>query len=136
MLSETTQVSVVADPAETAAEALPAGQTTQNDPLPSPAPALPAAPAPAMADQSTTLRAEYAEIASLAVQASRLGVTIDAADAMRKGVSVDALRRTVLDTLAARSEAATVIAAAPTAPAVNESPLVRRARERAAAARG
>jgi signal peptide peptidase SppA len=148
MSNETTQVAAVADPAAVPASAAP-GQAAQSDPSavptaapaaapapPPPAPALVTATAPAMADPSATLRAEYAEIASLAAQASRLGVTIDAADAMRKGVSVDALRRTILDTLASRSEAATVIAAAPTAPAANESPLVRRARERAAAARG
>ncbi len=136
MSNETTQVSAAGDAAETAAETLPAGQAMQSDPPPPPAPAPAAAPPPAISDQSTTLRAEYAEIASLAAQASRLGVTIDAADAMRKGVSVDALRRTILETLASRSEAATVIAAAPTVPAATESPLVRRARERAAAARG
>lgn len=135
MSNEITQVSAVADPSETTVETQPSGQATQCEPPPPPAPALLAAPPPAMVDQSATLRAEYAEIASLAAQASRLGVTIDAADAMRKGVSVDALRQTVLDTLAARSEASTVIAAAPTAPTAKESPLVRRARERAAAAR-
>jgi hypothetical protein len=81
------------------------------------------------------LRAEYADIASLAAQAARLGVTIDAADAMRKDVSLDALRRQILEALASRAEATTVIAAAPSAPAPAESPIVRRARERAAAAR-
>jgi signal peptide peptidase SppA len=137
MSNETKPPSASADLAETAAEALPSGEPTQSDPpTPSPAPTPAAATAPTASEQSATLRAEYADIAALAAQASRLGVTIDAADAMRKGVSIDALRRTILDTLASRSEAATVIAAAPTAPASNESPLVRRARERAAAARG
>ena len=51
------------------------------------------------------LRAEFAEIAAVAAQAARLGVTVDAADAMRKGISPDALRRSVLDALAARAEA-------------------------------
>jgi hypothetical protein len=80
------------------------------------------------------LRAEFAEIASIASQAGRLSVTIDAADAVRKGVSADALRRSVLDTLAARAEATTVIAAAPSPgpAAVGDSPIVRRAKERAA----
>lgn len=83
------------------------------------------------------LRAEFAEIAAIAAQAARLGVTVDAADAVRKGVSADALRRSVLDTLAARAEATNVIAAAPSPgpAAVGDSPIVRRARERAAAAR-
>lgn len=87
-------------------------------------------------DRTEALRAEYAEIASLATQAERLGVAINAADAMRKGVTADALRRTILDTLASRAEATTVIAAAPTTATAAESPIVRRARERAAAARG
>ena len=58
-------------------------------------------------DPAEALRTEYADIASLAAQAARLGVTVDAADAMRKGISAEALRRTVLDTLASRAEATT-----------------------------
>jgi signal peptide peptidase SppA len=108
-------------------------------PTPGPAPAQqPAAPetdADPEHDPADALRTEYADIASLAAQAARLGVTVDAADAMRKGISAEALRRTVLDTLASRAEATTVIAAAPSAPSVTESAIVRRARERAAAAR-
>ena len=97
------------------------------DPTP---PALEPASAPA-----DKLRAEFAEIVAVAAQAARLGVTVDAADALRKGVSADALRRSVLDTLAARTEATSVIAAAPSTPTAGDSPIVRRARERAAAAR-
>jgi signal peptide peptidase SppA len=83
------------------------------------------------------LRAEFAEIAAVAAQAARLGVTVDAADAVRKGVSADALRRSVLDTLAARAEATNIIAAAPSPgpAAVGDSPIVRRAKERAAESR-
>lgn len=87
---------------------------------------------PALADR---LRAEYAEIAAVAGQAARLGVTVDAADAMRRGISAEALRRSVLDELAARAEAASVVTAAPSSPAATDSPIVRRAKERAAAAR-
>jgi signal peptide peptidase SppA len=85
-------------------------------------------------DAADKLRAEFAEIAAIAAQAARLGVTVDAAEAVRKGVSADALRRSVLDTLAARVEATSVIAAAPSpGPAVaGDSPIVRRAKERAA----
>jgi len=103
----------------------------------SPDPAPPAAAAGPTLDASTAekLRAEFAEIAAIATQAARLGVTVDAADAMRKGISADALRRTVLDTLAARTEATSVIAAAPSTPTAGDSPIVRRAKERAAAAR-
>jgi signal peptide peptidase SppA len=98
------------------------------------------APAPQPAPTSETgsaeqLRAEFAEIAALAAQAARLGVTVDAADAMRKGISADALRRSILDALASRAEATSVIAAAPSAASAAESPIVRRAKERAAAAR-
>jgi hypothetical protein len=91
-----------------------------------------AVPEAALAD---SLRAEYAEIAAVAAQAARLGVTVDAADAMRKGVSSEALRRSVLDELAARAEASHVIAAGPSVHAAGDSPIVRRAKERAAAAR-
>ena len=104
--------------------------------VPNPPPALEQAVEPSgqpnVADQ---LRAEFAEIATIAAQAARLGVTVDAADAMRKGIAADALRRSVLDTLAARSDATSVIAAAPSTPTGGESPIVRRAKERASAAR-
>ncbi len=46
---------------------------------------------------------------------------------MRKGISAEALRRTVLETLASRAEATSVIAAAPSTPAGGDSPIVRRA---------
>ncbi len=132
-----------------ASEAIPVTQTEHPPPprptaLPESAAAIepPKAPMPeptsdpairsAVADK---LRAEFAEIAGIAAQAARLGVTVDAADAMRKGISANALRRSVLDTLAARAEATTVIAAAPSTQATGDSPIVRRARERAAAAR-
>jgi signal peptide peptidase SppA len=108
-------------------------------PVPSPE-ALSAPPAPQLApvleaDPSDPLRAEFAEIAALATQAARLGVTVDAADALRKGISADALRRSILETLASRAEATSVIAAGPSTASAGESPIVRRAKERAAAAR-
>lgn len=112
-----------------------------SDPAPDPArqPNQPPAPAPAppgSADTATdALRAEFAEIASIGAQAARLGVTVDTADALRKGIKPDALRRTVLDSLAARAEATSVVAAASTPAPPAESPIVRRARERAAAPR-
>jgi ClpP class serine protease len=95
-----------------------------------------AAPAPGVAEPDPTerLRAEFAEVASVAAQAARLGVSVDAADAVRKGISAETLRRTVLETLASRAEASSVIAAAPSTPAGGESPIVRRAKDRAAAA--
>jgi signal peptide peptidase SppA len=87
------------------------------------------------ANVADKLRAEFAEIAAIATQAARLGVTVDAAGAMRKGISADVLRRSVLDALAARAEATSVIAAAPSTPTAGDSPIVRRAKERAAASR-
>ena len=81
------------------------------------------------------LRAEYSEISAIAAQAVRLGVTIDPAEAMAKGIRPEALRRTVLEQLAERSEATDVVAAAPAGAAPkteSESPIVRRAREAAA----
>jgi signal peptide peptidase SppA len=98
-------------------------------------PAPHAAESTAEANIAEKLRAEFAEVAAVATQAARLGVTVDAADALKKGIAPDALRRSVLDTLAARAEATTVIAAAPSTPASGDSPIVRRAKERAATAR-
>jgi signal peptide peptidase SppA len=120
-------------PAVVAAAAVP--QPAEADPAPARQPAATETDEEPDPDPAEALRSEYADIASLAAQAARLGVTVDAADAMRKGISAEALRRTVLDTLASRAEATTVIAAAPSAPAINESAIVRRARQRAAAAR-
>jgi hypothetical protein len=117
----------------------------EPEPPDTPQPAPPVA-APETTDVPTTghtaerLRAEYAEIAAIAVQGARLGVAIDAADAMAKGIAPHALRSSILDALAARAEASSVVAVAPSpagSPASNggESPIVRRARERASANR-
>ena len=99
-------------------------------------PVIAAVPQPQVptAELEQRLRAEYAEISAIAGQAARLGVTIDPVEAMAKGIRPEALRRTVLEQLASRSDAADVIAAAPVPvhkPAA-ESPIVRRAREIAA----
>ena len=85
-----------------------------------------------------------AELMSIAAQAARLGVTVDAAEAMRRGIDPAALRRTVLDTLASRDAGLDIVAAAPVAgpasagerPAPSaDSPLLRAARAAAAAGR-
>lgn len=107
-------------------------QIETEPPGPVVTPIAPITEPPRQPDAAETLRAEYAEIADIAAQAGRLGVTIDAADAMRKGIKPDALRRTALDSLARHSEAASVVAAAPSMPIAGDSPIVRRARERAA----
>ena len=95
------------------------------------------APAPAAPELTAgieqRLRAEYAELAAVAAQAARLGLKIDVAEAMAKGTRPDALRRSILEQLAARSDATDLVAAVPapgTAPA-GESPIVKRAREAA-----
>jgi signal peptide peptidase SppA len=79
------------------------------------------------------LRAEYAELAAIAAQAARLGIKIDAAVAMTQGIKPDALRRSILDELAARSDAADLVAAQTQAlnKPQGESPIVKRAREAA-----
>jgi hypothetical protein len=55
---------------------------------------------------------------------------------MRKGIKPEVLRHSILDALAARAEASSVVAATPATPsAPADSPIVKRARDRAAAAR-
>jgi signal peptide peptidase SppA len=92
-----------------------------------PAAAADAAPSAMTAD---AVRAEAAEVAQICAQAARLGVTIDAADAVSKGLKPEALRARVLADLAARSDAAGIIATAPAA-ASKESPIVAAAKKTA-----
>ena len=134
---QSTEPQEPAVPGPAATDAPPAGAPAEPVP-PAPVPAAPAAAAAKAAPAAGTaerLRAEFAEVAAIAGQAARLGVTVDAADALKKGIAPDALRRSVLDALAARSEATSVIAAAPSTPTAGDSPIVRRAKERAAASR-
>lgn len=129
-------------PSGTAPDDAPSTELSAPQP-PAPAPPAPPAllptpvpPADAAATAADALRTEFAEIVAIAAQGARLGVTIDAADAMRKGIKPEALRRSILDALAARAEASSVVAAAPAAPSgPAESPIIKRARDRAAAAR-
>jgi len=140
-----TQMTIDTEP-DVAAEDAAVEETNAPDPeaLETLQPAPPSASPEAIDAQTDRtaeqLRAEYAEIAAIAAQGARLGVAIDAADAMAKGIAPHALRSSILDTLAARAEASTVVAVAPQpsgSPASNggESPIVRRARERASANR-
>ncbi|MES2336091.1 MAG: S49 family peptidase [Pseudomonadota bacterium] len=99
------------------------------------APAAPEPPVNASAPVTTTMtadavRAEAAEVAQVCAQAARLGVTIDAADAVTRGLKPEALRARVLADLAARSDAAGIIATAPAA-AAKESPIVAAAKKAA-----
>jgi ClpP class serine protease len=86
------------------------------------------------AELSAQLRLEAAEITEIAAQAGRLGVTIDAAKALREGTTPAALRRSVLEHAAAAADARDVVAITP-APAVSsnsESPIVAAAKRAAA----
>lgn len=108
------------------AEAAPTAQEPAAAP-PAPGTAAAAAPRDATAD---AIRAEAAEVASICAQAAKLGVALDAADAVRRGVSPDALRGQILDSLAAKSDASGILASAP-APTNKPSPLVAAVRKSA-----
>ncbi|HHW32954.1 MAG TPA: S49 family peptidase [Paracoccus solventivorans] len=113
-----------------------------SPPAASPAPAAPEPPtsaataptsdSPAMIAEA--IRAEAAEVAQVCAQAARLGVQIDAADAVTRGLKPEALRARVLADLAARSDAAGIVATAPAAVA-KDSPIVAAAKKAAAATR-
>ena len=101
---------------------------------PSPAPGGPTAPAPNEATAAVALvRAEAAELATVGAQAARLGVTIDVAEAVQKGIRPDALRASVLNQLAARSDAAAIAVVPPPKSAAPESPLLAAAKRVASA---
>jgi len=139
-----------AAPATPEVEPTPEAHASAEAPAANPTPAAPLAsnPAPAAAtpvappsgegapDIAAQIRAEAAEIAEIAAQAARLGLEIDASDALRNGVKPDALRASVLSQLAARGEAAAISPVAPPAADTTpkESPLIaaaERAREQA-----
>ncbi|MBA4492415.1 S49 family peptidase [Paracoccus sp. S1E-3] len=102
---------------------------TQDQPS-APTAEPPSAKAPVAPTDAEAIRAEAAEVASICAQAAKLGVTLDAADAVRRGVSPDALRGQILDSLAARSDASGILASAP-APTNKPSPLVAAVRKSA-----
>ena len=114
--------------------------TTPETPIETPAPVA-SAPAVPLVDAATSanpatmtadaIRAEAAEVAQVCAQAARLGVTIDAADAVTKGLKPEALRSRVLADLAARSDAAGIIATAPAAAAAKDSPIIAAAKKAA-----
>lgn len=78
------------------------------------------------------LRRQLSELTEIAAQAKRLGVTVDPAQALARGVAPDALRQSVLKQAAERDVAQDIVAEAP-APAstkpqsVADSPLVKAA---------
>ena len=105
---------------------------------PNPAPAEPViipAPAPSAAANAVALvRAEAAELATIGAQAARLGLTIDVAEAVQKGIAPDALRASVLNQLAARSDAAAIAVVPPPKSAAPQSPIMAAAQAAAAKA--
>ena len=102
---------------------------------PNPAPAEPAtAPAPTEATSAVALaRAEAAELATIGAQAARLGLSIDVAEAVQKGLRPDALRASILNQLAARGDASAVAVVPPPKSAAPESPLLAAAKRATAA---
>jgi len=94
-----------------------------------------AAPPVATTMTANAVRAEAAEVAQVCAQAARLGVTIDAADAVTRGLKPEALRARVLADLAARSDAAGIIASAPAAAAAKDSPIIAAAKKAATEAK-
>lgn len=123
------QAPQAASPGTAPAPTQTASSTAQEPAAAPPAPGTAAAAAP----RDTTadaIRAEAAEVASICAQAAKLGVALDAAYAVRRGVSPDALRGQILDSLAAKSDASGILASAP-APTNKPSPLVTAARKSA-----
>lgn len=111
----------------------PVAPAASTPPEPTPTATI-TSPQPEATPSVEAIRAEAAEVARVCAQAARLGIQIDAADAVAKGVKPEALRAKVLADLAARSDAAGIIATAPVAGA-KESPIVAAAKKSAAASR-
>ncbi|MDO5757539.1 MAG: S49 family peptidase [Rhodobacterales bacterium] len=111
----------------------PATTTAETAPEP---PVEGAAPTPDTSTMSAdAIRAEAAEVAQVCAQAARLGVDIDAADAVARGLKPEALRARVLADLASRGDAAGIIATAPAAAAAKDSPIIAAAKKAATASR-
>lgn len=117
----------------------PVDNTQENTtPNSSPAPVQPPQTPPPLDEAAITaqveqrLRRQLAELTEIAAQAKRLGVTVDPAQALARGVTPDALRQSVLKQAAERDVAQDIVAEAP-APAstkpqsVADSPLVKAA---------
>jgi len=127
--SHQSKESIMKPNASTATEA-PATDQTEDQVVPapvepSPAPAAPPAPVPIEAATAVALaRAEAAELASIGAQAARLGLAIDVAEAVQKGLRPDALRASILNQLAARGDASAVAVVPPPKSAALESPLL------------
>ena len=103
----------------------PAPDENEDQAAPAPAPVAPPAPVPSEAATAVAfVRAEAAELATIGAQAARLGLSIDVAEAVQKGIRPDALRASILNQLAARSDAAAIAVVPPPKSAAPESPLL------------
>ena len=122
--------------AQTPTEAASTSTTAASQPgsQPQSQPAVPITPNVAAPD-ADAIRAQAAEVAQICAQAARLGISIDTADAVKRGLKPDALRAQVLDNLAAVSDAALIVATAPAAETAKNSPLVAAAKKAAAEAK-
>ena len=122
------------------AAADPVPDETESEAVPAPVapPPTPSSPTPAPTEAATAValvRAEAAELAGIGAQAARLGLTIDVAEAVQKGIAPDALRASVLNQLAARSDAAAIAVVPPPKSAAPESPLLAAVKRAASAAK-
>jgi len=109
------------------------GSTPNSSPTPAQSPQTPPLDEAAITAQvEQRLRRQLAELTEIAAQAKRLGVTVDPAQALARGVTPDALRQSVLKQAAERDVAQDIVAEAPQQPqtkpqSVADSPLVKAA---------
>ncbi len=109
------------------------GSTPNTSPTPAQSPQTPPLDEAAITAQvEQRLRRQLAELTEIAAQAKRLGVTVDPAQALARGVTPDALRQSVLKQAAERDVAQDIVAEAPQQPqtkpqSVADSPLVKAA---------
>lgn len=107
--------------------------TPNSSPTPAQSPQTPPLDEAAITAQvEHRLRRQLAELTEIAAQAKRLGVTVDPAQALARGVTPDALRQSVLKQAAERDVAQDIVAEAPQQPhtkpqSVADSPLVKAA---------
>ena len=110
------------------------GSTPNTSPTPAQSPQTPPPldEAAITAQVEQRLRRQLAELTEIAAQAKRLGVTVDPAQALARGVTPDALRQSVLKQATERDVALDIVAEAPQQPqtkpqSVADSPLVKAA---------
>lgn len=109
------------------------GSTPNTAPTPAQSPqTTPLDEAAITAQVEQRLRRQLAELTEITAQAKRLGVTVDPAQALARGVTPDALRQSVLKQAAERDVAQDIVAEAPQQPtskpqSVADSPLVKAA---------